>query len=254
MRLRFVLFFFFLLGALAPKVWAELTHPLAQDSGFAGTDPLLVLLDSLPLFPNGASPQPIPRSSPKERRQYYASLMEAQGVLSRKRLMLHSVSLPPLVTAEDPNLYLEMNDFSRYFFQYFANAFSEVTTTVELLESPQLYLSPLLKLALRLYEAAMDASGQSQNPPKSIRRGVPEECLKERVNQWRLMRRELDCLLLTAEGRRVVNCVIRIIQRGINLVQQLNNQRTRREITLEDLGFMEERMGELISMAYLNGR
>lgn len=248
MRLRFILFFFFLLGALALKLGAQAS---SFEREFSPSDPLTTLLESLPpcdffaddTFSEGKKGA---QTLKEERRRGYVNLKKAQGILERKRLRLKSTPLPDLMSLEEGQLPIETDDFSRYFFQYFTNAFSEVADIANSLESPHLYLRPLLELARGLYFAAVESSGQSPHPAPSVRRGVPDAQLQGWIHEWRLMHRKLERLSLTAEGSGVVNCVVQIIQRGVNLTQQLNNQRTRRGISPTDLCFMERCMADLI--------
>lgn len=250
MRARFILLFLLLWSVLTPEAFGEAQGSSFKENSTKETsDVLTALLESLPLrylIREDPASQPLsPSERQKQRRSYYIYLMKAQGILARQRLMLRSFPLPSLTIPEKLSG-MTVDDFSRYFFQYFTNAFSEIESVIASLESPHLYLRPLLELARHLYAAAIEASGQKSNPTESIRRGVPEDLLQDWISVWRFNRRQLDHCPLTAEGQSVIKCVARMVQHGINLAQQLNNQRTRKGISLDDLNFMKKCIQKLI--------
>lgn len=265
MRLRFILFFLFLLGGLACKA-------LAVEVSASG-EPEIVSLENPGQGEVASAPQALESLSVGEARQswfarvasrlrlrrvdftppsdeyrlYFHYLERVKSSLLQKWVKLDSISFPPPMAAlQGAEECLEACDCSRCFFDCFKDSFRDVKGIIDSLQgNPAPYLRPLLELARLFYDAAREAAGVSCCPLSVERRGIPSDVLEQQVEEWGSICR-LDSSRLFLEGRRVIDGVVQVIQRCMDCAEQFNNQRTRREVTVDDIQFMERILARLI--------
>lgn len=265
MRLRFILFFLFLLGGLACKALAvevsasgepeivSLEIPTQEEaSSFQALESPSEEKVRPSWFAQVASKLRLRRvdfTSPSdEYRLYFHYLERVKSSLLQKWVKLDSISFPPPMAAlQGAEECLEACDCSRCFFDCFKDSFRDVKGIIDSLQgNPAPYLRPLLELARLFYDAAREAAGVSCCPLSVERRGIPSDVLEQQVEKWNCIRSKLDSSRLSLEGRRVVNGVVRVIQCCMDCAEQFNNQRTRREVTVDDIQFMERILARLI--------
>lgn len=171
---------------------------------------------------------------------YTGYLKQALNYIKKRSLKLKStkIILPPALKKIKSST-IQAEDYSPMYFQYFVRSFASVELAIVTLDNPQLYLVPLLKMAIKLYNMAKQTSGYMTIYPGVIkRRGIIPNLLEEQRQKWIIMKKQISRMHITLGGQRVLSYIIPIIDNAFKLAQQINNQPTRRGISLRYLAFM----------------
>lgn len=165
--------------------------------------------------------------------------------MDKKILKLRSARMYPAIYTEHP--YRTITDFSPTYFRYFANSFERLKIIVQTIQEPQFFLIPLLKLTIKIYEAAKKSAGRRAIYPGRIkRRGMQEFVLQNLYERWKNLKALIHNLSLTLDCSRTIENLIPIIDRGFSIAKQLNGQPARYYLTPNMLNSMIKTIEALI--------